>query len=58
MKYGVRAKQRMEEEPVRQWYKRQIGVLDKETRYYWTWFVHWQKLGVMSHIKRMYLKLN
>jgi len=27
-------------------------VLDKETRYYWTWFVHWQELGVMSHIQR------
>jgi len=27
MKYWVRAKQRREEEPVRQWYKRQIGVL-------------------------------
>jgi len=30
MKYWVRAKQSMEEEPVRQWYERQIGVLRVE----------------------------
>lgn len=32
MKYWVRAKPSKEEEPVRQWYERQIGTLDKETQ--------------------------
>jgi hypothetical protein len=63
MKYWVRAKQSVEEEPVRQWYERQIGLLRFED---WARrpdtiglrLCNGKNLVLRGTSEQMYLKLN